>query len=60
MREGCDITVGAEVFGASGVDPVRLRQARQAWTSLITTCKGTARDLVNSAESRGGAWRPLN
>ncbi|CAN0181436.1 unnamed protein product, partial [Ascophyllum nodosum] len=39
---------------------VRLRQAEQAWTSLITTCKGTARDLVKSAESPGGAWRLLN
>ena len=47
--------VGAEGFDPSGVDPVRLRQARQAWTSLITTCKGTARDLVKSAESPGGA-----
>ena len=48
--------VGAEGFDASGVEPVRLRQARQAWTSLITTCKGTARDLAKSAESPGGAW----
>ena len=41
---------------------MRLRQARQAWTSLIliTTCKGIARDLVKSAESPGGAWRQLN
>ena len=55
-HEGRDITVGAEKFDASGVDPVRLRQARQAWTSLITTCKGTARDLIKSAETPGGAW----
>ena len=51
-HEGRDITVGAEGFDASGVDPVRLRQA---WTSLITSCKGTARDRVKSAESPGGA-----
>ena len=59
-HERRDIMVGAEEFDASGVDPVRLRQARQAWTSLITTCKGTARDLVKSAKSPGGAWRLLN
>ena len=59
-HEGHDIMVGAERFDASGVDLVRLRQARQTWTSLITTCKGTARDLVKSAESPDGAWRLLN
>ena len=48
-HEGRDIMVGAEGLDASGVDSVRLRPARQAWTSLITTCKGTARDLVKSA-----------
>ena len=55
MHEGRGITVGAEGFDASGVDPMRLRQARQVWTSLITTCKETARDLVKGAESPGGA-----
>ena len=59
-HEGRDIAVGAEGFDASGVDPVRLRQAKQAWTSLITTCKGTTRDRVKSAESYGGAWPLLN
>ena len=59
-HEGRDIMVGAEGLDASGVDSVRLRQAGQAWTSLITTCKGSARDLVKSAESPGGAWRLLN
>ena len=59
-HEGHDIMIGAEGFDASGVDLVRLRQARQTWTSLITTCKGTARDLVKSAESPDGAWRLLN
>ena len=58
--EGRDITVGAEGFDASGFNPVRLRQARQTGISLITTCKGAARDLVKSAESSGGAWRLLN
>ena len=52
--------VDPEEFDASGIDPVRVRQARQAWTHLITTCKGTARDLVKSAESPGGVWRLLN
>ena len=42
-HEGRNIMVGAEGFDASGVEPVRFRQARQAWTSPITTCKGTAR-----------------
>ena len=59
-HEGHDIMVGAEEFDASGVDLVRLRQARQAWTSVITTCKGTARDLVKSEKSPDGAWRLLN
>ena len=59
-HEDRDITVGAEEFDASGVDPVRLRQVRQVWTSLITTCKGTARDPVKSAESPGVAWRLLD
>ena len=52
--------VDPEGFDASDIDPVRVRQARQAWSSLITTCKGTARDLVKSAESPGGVWRLLN
>ena len=60
MPEGRDIKVGAEGFDAREVDPVRLRKARQAWTSLITTCKGVARELVKSAESPGGGWRMLN
>ena len=59
-HEGRDIMVVAEGFDVSGVDSMRLRQARQAWTSLTTTCKGTARDLVKSAESPGGAWRLLH
>ena len=59
-HEGRDITVGADGFDARDIDPVRLRQARQAWTSLITIYKETARDLVKSAESPGGAWRLLN
>ena len=36
-HEDRDIMVGAEGFDASGVDPVRFCQARQPWTSLITT-----------------------
>ena len=59
-HEGRDVMVGAEGFDAGGVDPMRLRQARQARTPLITTCKGTVRDLVKSAESPGGAWRLVN
>lgn len=37
--EAHDIMVGAEGFDASDVDPVRLRQVRQAWLSLIPPTK---------------------
>ena len=52
-----DVDIRQEGFDATAVDAERLRRARQAWTSLITTCKGVALDIVRSAESPSGAWR---
>ena len=42
-HEGRDIMVGAEGFDLSGVDPMRLRQKRQAWTFRVRVgiCRGT-------------------
>ena len=33
--------------------------ASEAWLSLITTCKGTALEIVQSTDSPSAAWRKL-
>lgn len=46
MPEIREMKVGAEGFEASEVNLVRLRKARQAWTSFVLSSKGVIRDLV--------------
>ena len=35
-----ELSVGADVFGSSNVDPVRLRNAHMVWMTLINSCNG--------------------
>ena len=37
---GDGLSVGADVFDSSNVDPVRLRNAHAAWLTLINSCSG--------------------
>ena len=54
-----EVRVGAEDFNSQGIDPLRAKRASGAWLSLITTCKGTALDTVQSTDSPSAAWREL-
>ena len=54
-----EIKVGAEDFNSEGIDPIRVKRASEAWLSLITACKGTALDIVQSTDSPSEAWRLL-
>ena len=40
--EGDGLSVGADVFDSSNIDPVRLRNAHVAWMTLINSCSGVA------------------
>ena len=42
--------VGAEDFHCQGIDPLRAKHAFEAWLSLLTTCKGTALEIVQSTD----------
>ena len=47
-----EIRVGAEDFNSQGIDPLRAKQhASAAWLSVITTCKGTALEIVQNIDS---------
>ena len=63
LRRGTDGNgrdgVGAEDFNSQGIDPLRAKRASEAWLSLITTCKVTALEIVQSADSPNAAWREL-
>ena len=52
--EGDELSVGADVFDSSNVDPVRLRNAHVAWMTLINSCScsGMASKLCNAATHR--------
>ena len=54
-----EIRVGAENFSSQGIDPLRAKRASEAWLSLITTCKGTALEIVQSTVSPRAVWREL-
>ena len=54
-----EIKVGAEDFNSEGIDPLRAKRASEAWFSLITTCKGTALEIVQSIDSPSAAWWKL-
>ena len=54
-----EIKVRAEDFKSQGIDSLRTKCAFEAWLSLITTCKGTALEIVQSADSPSASWREL-
>ena len=56
---GDGLSVGADVFDSSNVDPVRLRNAHAAWMILINSCSGMAPEIVQHSDAPNEAWRSL-
>ena len=56
---GDGLSVGADVFDSSNVDPVRLRNAHTAWMTLINSCSGMALEIVQYSNAPNDAWRNL-
>ena len=56
---GDGLSVGADVFDSSNVDPVRLRNAHAAWMTLINSCSGMALEIVQRSDAPNEAWRKL-
>ena len=56
---GDGLSVGADVFDSSNVDPVRLRNAHAAWMTLINSCSGMALEIVQRSDAPNDAWRNL-
>ena len=57
--EGDGLSVGADVFDSSNVDPVRFRNAHVAWMTLINSCSGMALEIVQSSNAPNVAWSNL-
>ena len=57
--EGGGLSVGADVFDSSNVDPVRLRNAHVAWMTLINSCGKMALEIVQRSNAPNDAWRNL-
>ena len=57
--EGDGLSVGADVFNSSNVDPVRLRNAHVAWMALINSCSGMALEIVQRSNAPNDGWRNL-
>ena len=57
--EGDGLSVGADVFDNSNVDPVRLRNVHVAWVTLINSCSGMALNIVQRSNAPNDAWRNL-
>ena len=53
------MSVEADVFDSSNVDPVRLRNAHVAWMTLINSCSGMALEMVQPSNAPNDAWRNL-
>ena len=53
------LSVGADVFDSSNVDPVRLRNAHVAWMTLSISCSGVALEIVQRRNAPNDAWRNL-
>ena len=49
--EGDGLSVGADVFDSSNVDPVRLRNAHVAWMTLINSCSGITLEIVQRSNA---------
>ena len=57
--EGDRLSVGADVFNSSNVDPVRLRNVNVAWMTLINSCNGMVLEIVQRSNAPNDAWRNL-
>ena len=57
--KGGGLSVGADVFDSSNVDPVRLRNAYVAWMTLINSWIGMALEIVQRSNAPNEAWRNL-
>ena len=57
--EGVGVSVGADVFDGSNVDPVRLRNAHAAWIALINNCREITFEIVQRSKAPNDAWRNL-
>ena len=57
--EGDGLSVGADVFDSSNVNPVRLRNAHAAWMTLINSCGEMALEIVQRSNAPNDAWRNL-
>ena len=55
---GGGLSVEADVFDSSNVDPVRLRNAHVVWT-LINSCSGMELEIVQRSDAPDDAWRNL-
>ena len=53
------LSVEADAFDSSNVDPVRLRNAHVAWMTLINSCSGMALEVVQRSNAPNDAWRNL-
>ena len=54
---GDGLSVGADVFDSSNVDPVRLRNVHAAWMTLINSCSGMSLEIVQRSDAPNHAWR---
>ena len=59
VAEEDGLSVGADVFDSSNVDPVRLRNAHVAWMTLINSCSGISLEIVQRSNAPNDAWRNL-
>ena len=57
--KGGGLSVGADVFDNSDVDPVRLRNAHVTWMTLINSCSGIALEIVQRRNAPNEAWKNL-
>ena len=57
--EGDGLSVGADAFDSSDVDPVRLRNAHVAWMALINSCSGMTFEIVQRSNAPNDAGKNL-
>ena len=53
------LSVGADAFDSSNVDPVRLRNAHVGWMTLIHSCSGMALEIMQRSNAPNDARRNL-
>ena len=57
--EGEELSLRADVFDGSNVDPVRLRNAHIVWITLTKNCRGIGLGIVQCSVVPNDAWRNL-